>query len=114
MGVNRFEDLRAWQAARKQCQAVGELITRPKFRQDVKLSLQINDASISVMNNVNEGFLRHRDREFQQFLRISAGSNGEVRSCLYAARDRNYLDSNEADELIEGTNISRLQNSIGG
>jgi hypothetical protein len=28
MGVNRFEDLRVWQAAKRQCDRVGELIRR--------------------------------------------------------------------------------------
>ena len=107
MSVYRFEDLRVWQAAKRQCDRVGELIGRPAFKQDPELSSQLNAASISVMNNISEGFLRHRDKEFMQYLRISAGSNGEVRACYHAAHGRNYLTETEAAELIE------LSNAIG-
>ena len=77
----------------------------------------MNDASISVMTNISEGFLRHRDKEFMQFLRISAGSNGEVRSCYVAAQGRKYIAVDEADDLIEESNgigrmIRRLQATL--
>ena len=118
MGVHRFEDLRVWQAAKKQCDRVGDLIKRPEFRSDPELSSQINSASISVVNNISEGFLRHRDKEFAQFLRISAASNGEVRTCYHIAHGRHYIDGAEADELIEMSNsigrmTRRLQDTIG-
>jgi hypothetical protein len=45
MGVYRFEDLRVWQAARKQCDRVGGLINRPEFRRDRPLSDQMNAAA---------------------------------------------------------------------
>ena len=63
MGVNRFEDLRVWQGAREQCDRVGALIKRPEFRGDAVLADQTNAASISVMFNISEGFLRRRDKE---------------------------------------------------
>ena len=37
MGVNRFEDLRVWQAAKEQCDRVGELLQRPTFRPNGEL-----------------------------------------------------------------------------
>ena len=118
MGVYRFEDLRVWQAAKQQSDRVGALINRAEFWRDRQLSSQLNDASISVMNNISEGFLRHRDKEFLQFLRIAAASNGEVRSCYYAAHGRKYIDDTEAAELVElsdaiGRIIRRLQDTLG-
>jgi len=62
MVVYRFEDLRVWQAAMKQCDRVGELIKRPTFRADRALCEEMNDAAISVARNISEGFLRHRDK----------------------------------------------------
>jgi four helix bundle protein len=117
MGVLRFEDLRVWQAALIQCNRVGGLIRRPTFAQDSALSEHLNAASLSVMNNISEGFLRGRDREFRQFLRIAAGSNGEVRALFHAARGRQYLDLAEADDLIEASNaigrmIRRLSDTL--
>jgi four helix bundle protein len=116
--VDRFEDLRVWRAARKQCQQVADLTKRPGFCRDFKLSAQISDASVSVMNNISEGFLRRHDKEFFSFLRYAAASNGEVRGCFYAALDRRYITDDEAAELIEASNyigrmIRRLQDSLG-
>jgi four helix bundle protein len=88
MGVYRFEDLRVWQAARQQCDRVGGLIKRPEFRRDREMSGQMNDASISVMFNIAEGFLRRRDKEMAQFLRYSFASNGELKSGYYASEGR--------------------------
>ena len=119
MGVTRFEDLRVWQAAIEQSNKVSALTNRPEFVRDLELSRQLNAATLSVANNVSEGFLRNRDREFMQFLRIAAGSNGEVRSCLHAARGRGYIDKAESEVLIEGSNIigrmlRRLQQKLEG
>jgi four helix bundle protein len=85
MGVYRFEDLRVWQAAREQCNRVGALIQRPEFRFDSELSRQLNAASISVLNNISEGFLRHHDKEFLQFLRVAAAIEGSVRNFVCRA-----------------------------
>jgi four helix bundle protein len=100
VGVNRFEDLRVWQAAQQQCDRVGELIKRREFRQDPELTGQMNDAVISVTLNISEGFLRRRDKETMQFLRYSISSNGELKACFYIAKGRHYLHPEETAELI--------------
>jgi four helix bundle protein len=106
VGVNRFEDLRVWQAAKLQCDRVGVLLKRPAFQRDRELSGQMNDAAISVVFNISEGFLRRRDGETSQFLRYAFASNGELKSGYYVAQGRNYLSKVEAAELI------RLNESI--
>ena len=100
-GVCRFEDLRVWQAARDQCRRVGTLRNRPEFRGDPELSQQMNDAAISVMFNISEGFLRRSDPDTLKFLRYSRASNGELKSGYYAAEDRKYVTPAEAKELID-------------
>jgi four helix bundle protein len=110
VGVYRFEDLRVWQAARQQSDRVGALLIHPGFDRDRKLSEQINEAALSVMFKIAEGFLRRRDGETLPFLRYAFASNGELKSGYYAATGRNYLASDEASELISlNESIARMQ-----
>lgn len=100
MGVYRFEDLRVWQAAKRQADLVADLLRRPTFRRDRPLSEHMNAAALSVMFNIAEGFLRRRDGETLNFLRYSMASNGELKSGFYAAETRKFLSSEEFTELI--------------
>jgi four helix bundle protein len=101
VGVSRFEDLRVWQAAKQQCDRVGVLLIQPAFQRDRKLSDQMNDAALSVLFNISEGFLRRRDKETLQFLRYSFASNGELKAGYYVANGRNYLSAAETSALID-------------
>ena len=51
------------------------------------------------MDNIAEGFERCTRAEFIQFLGYSKGSCGEVRSQLYRALDRSYINQSEFEEL---------------
>ena len=61
----------------------------------------MNDAALSVVFNISEGFLRRRDKETLQFLRYSFASNGELKAGYYAANGRDYLSAAETAALIE-------------
>ena len=100
MTAKRFEDLRIWQEARIQANAIydGFGPDSCSFR-DFGFRDQIQRAAVSVMNNIAEGFERRSDADFARFLDIAKGSNGEVRSMLYLAEDRRYLASSIAQDL---------------
>ena len=109
MSVNRFEDLRVWQAAKDQCDRVGAVLQRPAFRQDRGLSDQVNRAALSVVLNISEGFLRRRDKETMQFLRYAIASNGELKAGYYLANGRAYLMPDETAALIQlNESIARM------
>lgn len=96
--ISRFEELEIWKMARIQAQDIF-IITRI-FNNDYSLINQINAAAGSVMDNIAEGFERFSSREFSQFLVISKGSNGEVRSQLYRAFDREYITKEYLNERL--------------
>ena len=114
MGVNRFEDLRVWQLAKTFSDEIGGLIRRPAMQRDFAMCRQLSAASLSIVANIAEGFVRGRgkefvQKEFVQFVRIAAGSNGEARSLLHAAFGRRYLDRAEYERLVEMTeSIGRM------
>ncbi|MDP4625445.1 MAG: four helix bundle protein [Akkermansiaceae bacterium] len=92
MTAERFEDLRIWQNARIQANCVyDEFGSGSVSSRDFGFRDQIQRCAVSVMNNIAEGFERKTDLDFARFLDIAKGSNGEVRSMLYLAEDRNYL-----------------------
>jgi four helix bundle protein len=109
MGVVRFEDLRVWQVAKCLCDEIGALIQRPSLQGDHAIKAQLNAATLSTMANIAEGFMRGGSKEFAQFVRIAAGSNGEARALLHAAFGRKYLDKDEYERLVEMTqSIGRM------
>ena len=97
--IVNFEDLEIWQMARQQALDIHQVYIQELFSKDWELKNQINAASGSVMDHIAEGFERSGNKEFSNFLLISKGSNGEVRSQLYRAYDRKYLTIEKFEEL---------------
>ncbi len=97
MKVYKFEDLVVWQLARD---LVKDIYSSFKTCRDYGFNDQIQRASVSVMNNIAEGFERGYNsidnKLFLNFLNIALGSCGEVRSMLYAAEDLGYMDDETA------------------
>jgi len=51
------------------------------------------------MANIAEGFVRHSDKEFVQFLFVAMASVAEVQSHLYVAVDQEYLVPETFDSI---------------
>ena len=100
MTVYHYEDLQIWQQARELSK---QIYAYTKNNTDYGFCSQIQRATVSVMNNIAEGFNRGKhskdNKVFVNFLSIAYGSCGEVRSMLYLAEDLNYIDSDKAAEL---------------
>lgn len=93
--ARRFEEIVAWQEARKLNKAIYKLSAIKKFARDFGLKDQIRRASISGMANIAEGFDCESKREFARFLEIARRSVVEVQSLLYAAYDVEYISEDE-------------------
>src|SRR5258708_3480601 len=91
-GVQRFEDLIAWQKARALTKRVYTMTKVGDFARDFRLAGQIQDASVSIMSNIAEGFERKTPAQFLYFLNVSKSSCAEVRSKLYVALDVGYIE----------------------
>jgi len=82
MKYSRFEELPVWKDAIELAVLVFALTTRPVFRRYYSVRDQIERASMSISNNIAEGFERGTTQETLTFLYISRGSSGETRSVL--------------------------------
>jgi four helix bundle protein len=99
----KFEDLEAWQAARKLTKQVYDLTRTPELVRDFGVTGQIQRASVSIMSNVAEGFERSHIQEKLQFYNVARGSTAEVRSLLYVIEDNFPVCAGTAVQLREQT-----------
>ncbi len=100
MKFERFEDIVAWQKSKELTLLIYKLFDDCK---DYSFKDQIRRASVSVMNNIAEGYERKSNNEFQRFLFISKGSVGEVRSMLYLAVELKYITEDSYKDLHSRT-----------
>jgi len=106
MKINGFEEIAAWQEARKLVRMVYEVIGKSKeFQKDFRLVNQIQDASVSTMSNIAERFSRKGNKEFMQFLFISKSSASEVQSHLYVALDQGYVAEKDFSETYKQADL---------
>lgn len=96
MKFERFEDIIAWQKAMNLTVSIYKEFEDSK---DYGFKDQIQRASVSVMNNIAEGFERKSNNEFKFFLFIAKGSCGEVRSMLLLAKRLEKINNQRATEL---------------
>lgn len=82
MKYSRFEELPVWRDAIELAVRIFSLTQGPAFRRHRSIRDQIERASMSISNNVAEGFERGTTNETLTFLYISRGSAGETRSIL--------------------------------
>jgi four helix bundle protein len=105
--LKNFEDLDIWKNAR--------IMTKQVYldfqsNRDYAFRDQVQRASVSIMNNIAEGFCRETDREKINFLKFAKGSAGEVKNMYYIAEDLNYLSTKICSE--RRNSIQGLMNGI--
>lgn len=82
MKYTRFEELPVWKDAIDLAVRVFALTALPAFRRYPSVRDQMERSSMSISNNIAEGFERGTTQETLTFLYISRGSSGETRSVL--------------------------------
>ncbi len=86
-----FEELPVWQEAARLYNQVLDLLEEPNVPLSSGFRNQLDRASLSISNNIAEGFERVTTNELTSFLAIARGSGGEVRSMLAVVKDRPKL-----------------------
>ncbi|MFQ5961586.1 MAG: four helix bundle protein [Candidatus Methylomirabilales bacterium] len=104
MGIERFEDIKAWQEARALTGQVHDLTASPRFKTSHALKQQLERSTISIMANIAEGFDCQNDREFIRFLFYALRSTSEVQSHLYVALDRSLIDETQFEVVYDQCN----------
>ena len=110
--IKKFEDIIAWQEARKLVASVYRLTSTGALAKDFGLRDQLQRAAVSAMTNIAEGFDCESKIEFARFLGIARRSAVEVQSLLYAALDVGYI--NQETFNIEYQQAEKTKALIGG
>lgn len=96
--MKTFEDLPVYQKSKELCISIYKF-ENDIYQKDFGFKDQIQRASISVLNNIAEGFERGSNKDFIKFLYYSKGSVGEIRSLLIVALELNYIDTSTFEKL---------------
>ncbi|MCB9048507.1 MAG: four helix bundle protein [Lewinellaceae bacterium] len=99
--IRRFEDLECWKSARILTRKVYLYSKDGRISEDWDTLRQFRRATLSIMNNIAEGFGRSSKKERVRFLEISSSSSSEVKSMLYLIEDIAYLPANRIQEIRE-------------
>lgn len=94
-----FEDFEVYKATIEFTVKVFELLQRDKFKKEWAFTDQLKRATLSISNNIAEGFERETDKELIRFLYFSKGSAGEVRNIINVLKAVKYITPEEADSL---------------
>ena len=106
MKINGFEEIQSWQRAKSLTIQIYKIFEKSR---DYGLKDQIQRSSVSIMNNIAEGFERQSNKELRNFLYIAKGSCGEVRSMLNLALALSYINETDHKKLNElSIDTSRL------
>ena len=95
-----FEDLLIWQLAMELCDEVYEAM---KDCRDYGLKDQLQRSAVSVPSNIAEGFELNTNKAFIRHLNIAKGSGGELRTQLYVAIKRTYIEEKHGAYLVAKT-----------
>jgi four helix bundle protein len=99
--VEKFEDLRVWQNARRLANMIYDFSSVGEFARDFGLRDQMRRAAVSVMSNIAEGFESRTQAMFIEYLGRAKASAGELRAQLYLAVDRNYITEAQVQQAYE-------------
>ena len=110
--ITKFEDLEIWKAAQNIASSVYKLCdANVKISKDFSFKDQIKRASLSISNNIAEGFEYSNNNDFNRFLRIAKGSCGEVKNCLLFSIRVGFTNEVDIENIIE--DCTTLGNKIG-
>lgn len=106
MKIQKFEEIIAWQKA----QDLAVLIYAEfSGLRDFGFKDQICRATVSISNNIAEGFDRSSDADFVRFLYIALSSCSEVKSMLYLSAKLKYTTDKNTEKLIDkATEVSKI------
>lgn len=115
----KFEKLNVWKKALDFDNEINNLVKDFPKEELYILTSQMKRAADSIVLNIAEGSTGQSNAEFHKFLGYALRSAIEVVTCLYIAKNRNYINQttfskqySTSEEIIKM--IQALRNSLNG
>jgi four helix bundle protein len=112
MKIERFEDLDIWKKSIELYVDIFGVIENSGLKNDFSAKDQLKRATLSISNNIAEGFEYENNLQFIRFLRYSKGSAGEIRNMVTVFFMTGQIGKEQHDKLIE--KIVEISKSIKG
>ena len=99
--MSTFRDLLIWQKSMTLITQIYQSTNQFPKEEIFGLTSQIRRNAISIPSNIAEGFGRESKQDFLRYLNISIGSLFEFQTQLEIAKNINYLNENEFNNIFE-------------
>ena len=111
--IKSFTDLNTWQEGHKLVLMIYKITEEFPGKEKFGLISQMRRCVVSVTSNIAEGFSRRTNKDKYQFYSIAHGSLTELQNQLLIARDVNYLNEKDFQEIaMQSVNVSKLLNGL--
>lgn len=108
MTLRNYTQMQCWQDSRLLFREMYVLFKESSvLNSEFALKDQMIRASLSIMNNIAEGFGRFSNKEFLRFLNIARGSCYEVESMIHAMLEVELINHAQSLMLFDLTNKIR-------
>jgi four helix bundle protein len=113
MKIKSYKDLNIWKRSIGVVEDIYKITKNFPKEEIYGLTSQLRRSAVSIPSNIAEGFARFHNKEYRQFLFISLGSCAELSTQIIIALRLGYLESKEADQLLnEIDEISKMTMSL--
>ncbi|MDD5569585.1 MAG: four helix bundle protein [Bacteroidales bacterium] len=92
MQYKRFEDLEIWKKAVEIAVIIYKLANTGKLKNDFATNDHLRKTSLSISNNIAEGFEYNNNNQFIKYLYIAKSSAGELRNQVYVLKEAEIID----------------------
>lgn len=96
-----FKKFEVWQLSHQLTLKIYTLTKNFPKEEMFGLTSQIRRSFASIGYNISEGSGRNSDKEFANFINIALGSSNEAENQLILAKDLDYINKNEYQNLSE-------------
>ncbi len=99
--IRTYRDLDIWSKGIEIVKGIYKSTEKLPKQETYGLISQMRRAAVSIPSNIAEGFRRHHNKEYKQFLYVSLGSCAELETQITIAKELEYLKATEEAILLE-------------